>query len=372
MLPQNDASRVVSVPNRVSGRVESAAGPSSPMRRVLSDAAERAAGRLVGRSDESVAVFRDEMKHLSDIVHSVALGSADASALGASPTFSPDLVDLFRSEFLALLDEDLPKRTTAKEVIAVLSAMELMANRSDSRAATGAGPGKSSADALNGMLEIAHDMRSPLAAILLLVEPIRRGQKGPVTPIQERQLGLIYGAALGLSTLANDIIDAARGECPGAGETHPFSVSGTMQDACTVVRPIAEEKGLDLMQSYPKVDGRLGDAAAIHRVLVNLASNALKYTERGSVSVGGTELDDTRVEFWVKDTGRGIPDNVLKHLFDEFRPGPVGSRFFSAGLGLTICRRLLKTMNSKLEVETAIDHGTRFSFVLDLPLAPNS
>jgi signal transduction histidine kinase len=342
------------------------------MRRVLSAAAERAAGRLVGRSDESVAVFRDELKHLSDIVYSAAMGNKDAGALGASPTFSPDLVDLFRSEFLALLHEDLPKRTTAKEILAVLSAMESMSNRNDHRAPADASPGRASADALNGMLEIAHDMRSPLSAILLLVEPIRRGQKGPVTPIQERQLGLIYGAALGLSTLANDIIDAARGECPDAGEKHPFSVSGTMQDACAVVRPIAEEKGLELTQAYPTVDGRLGDAAAIHRVLVNLASNALKYTDRGSVSVGGTELDATRVEFWVKDTGRGIPESVLKRLFDEFRPGPVGSRFFSAGLGLTICRRLLKTMNSTLQVETAMDKGTRFSFVLDLPLATKS
>jgi signal transduction histidine kinase len=355
----------VTYPNEVSDRATGGA-LSAPMQRALTSAADRAVGRLVGRSEDSVAVFRGEMKHLADLVCSAAQGKTDVMGIGGSPTFSPELVDLLRFEFLTLLNESRPKRMTAREVLSILTAMESIASRSDHRASDSAESRPASADALNGMLEIAHDMRSPLAAILLLVEPIRRGQQGAVTPIQERQLGLIYGAALSLSTLANDIIDAARGECVGTSVQHPFSISRTIQDACAVVRPIAEEKGLEFGQVLPTVDGRLGDAAGIHRVLLNLTSNALKYTEEGSVTVGCTELDDSRVEFWVKDTGRGIPDQVVARLFDEFRPGPVGSRFFSAGLGLTICRRLLKAMDSTLRVETALEKGTRFSFVLEL------
>lgn len=228
------------------------------------------------------------------------------------------------------------------------------------------------ADALNGMLEIAHDMRSPLSAILLLVDPIRRGQHGPVNETQERQLGMVYGAALSLSTLANDIIDAARGDGAATLATHPFSVSGTIHDACAIVSPIAAEKSLDLRQVYPTVDGRIGNSAAIHRVLLNLTTNALKYTERGSVTVGCSELGDSRVEFWVKDTGRGIPSSVLDKLFDEFRPGPVGSRFYSSGLGLSICRRLVERMGGALRVETSPEQGTRFSFAIDLPVAESA
>jgi len=75
------------------------------------------------------------------------------------------------------------------------------------------------------------------------------------------------------------------------------------------------------------------------------------------------------VEFWVRDTGRGIPDNVLAMLFDGFRPGSVGIRFSSAGLGLAICRTLLEAMGSALRVETVTEGGTRFSFTIDLPMA---
>lgn len=340
---------------------------SAPVRRALRDAADQAGDRLTGRSDESVAVFRAELRHLADVVCSVAQ-HVDASAPAGSPTFSSQLVDLLRVEFLSQLNSGRPKRVTAREILSVLGAMQTVSS-AEARASGQTREQAGSPDALNGMLEIAHDMRSPLAAILLLVEPIRRGQQGPVTAVQERQLGLIYGAALSLSTLANDIIDAARGDCLAEAARHPFSISGTLEDACAVVRPIAEEKGLEFTQTYPSDDARIGDAAAIHRILINLATNALRYTERGSVAVGCTELDATRVEFWVKDTGKGIPDHVLNRLFDEFRPGPVGSRFFSAGLGLTICRRLLKTMNSVLRVETELGKGTRFAFVLDLPSA---
>jgi signal transduction histidine kinase len=75
------------------------------------------------------------------------------------------------------------------------------------------------------------------------------------------------------------------------------------------------------------------------------------------------------IEFWIEDTGRGIPDNVLAMLFDGFRPGSVGIRFSSAGLGLAICRNLLEKMGSSLLVDTAVEEGTRFSFRIELPQA---
>src|SRR4029079_17030641 len=85
--------------------------------------------------------------------------------------------------------------------------------------------------------------------------------------------------------------------------------------------------------------------------------------------IGCTEHSPTLVEFWVEDTGRGIPDSVLAMLFDGFRPGSVGLRFSSAGLGLEICRNLIEKMDSRLLVDTAVDAGTRFSFRIDIPLS---
>jgi signal transduction histidine kinase len=222
-------------------------------------------------------------------------------------------------------------------------------------------------DAVNAVVEIAHDMRSPLTSILFLVETLRRGRSGPVTTVQERQLGLIYGAALGLNTLACDVIDAVRGgQRLVDGRPIPFSIAEVILGVCDTVRPISEEKGLPITHVLPSVDGRTGYPGALGRVLLNLMTNALKYTNEGSVTIGATELSETRLSFWVSDTGQGIPANVMSMLFDGFRPSASGMRFSNAGLGLAICQDFLRSMGTTLQVESTPDTGTRFSFEIEL------
>lgn len=223
--------------------------------------------------------------------------------------------------------------------------------------------------AIDAVVEMAHDMRSPLTSILFLVDTLRRGYSGPLTSAQERQLGLIYGAALGLNTLACDVIDSVKG-ARGLfdGEPVPMSISEVIFGVCDTVRPISEEKRLPIRQTLPVVDARLGHPAALSRVLLNLISNALKYTREGSVSIGCTELDGPRVCFWVEDTGDGIPPHVLEQLFESFRPSGAAVRFSNAGLGLAICQHFLTTLGTRLEVKTSPDTGTRFFFELDLPV----
>ena len=224
-----------------------------------------------------------------------------------------------------------------------------------------------SEDAVKAVVEIAHDMRSPLSSILFLVDTLRRGQSGPVTPVQERQLGLIYGAALGLNTLACDVIDAVRGgQRLVDGNPVPFSLAEVILGVCHTVQPISEEKGLPITYSLDAMDGRIGYPGAIGRVLLNLMTNALKYTVEGSVSIGCRDADAKRVSFWVQDTGEGIPPHVMDMLFDGFRPSASGMRFSNAGLGLAICQNFLAAMGSKLEVQSSKESGTRFSFELEL------
>jgi signal transduction histidine kinase len=227
-----------------------------------------------------------------------------------------------------------------------------------------------SEDAVNAVVEIAHDMRSPLTSILFLVDTLQRGQSGPVTAVQERQLRLIYGAALGLNALAFDVIDAVRGgQRLVDGRPVPFSVAEVMLAVCDTVRPISEEKRIPITRVLPPVDGRLGYPAALSRVLLNLLANALKYTHEGSVVIGCSEVRDHRVAFWVQDTGQGIPPHVMAMLFDGFRPTSSGMRFSNAGLGLAICQNFLHAMGTTLEVQSSENLGTRFSFELDLPTA---
>ena len=192
----------------------------------------------------------------------------------------------------------------------------------------------------------------------------RHRHSGAGTPARPR---LWRGA--GTSTLASDVVDAINGDRLVDGLRTPFSITEVLLGVCAIVRPLAEEKNLVLNTTFPQIDGRLGYPSALSRVLLNLTTNALRYTERGSVAVGATEHSPTLIEFWIEDTGRGIPDNVLAMLFDGFRPGSVGIRFSSAGLGLAICRNLLEKMGSSLLVDTAVEEGTRFSFRIELPQA---
>jgi two-component system, sensor histidine kinase len=342
---------------------------SSPVVRALRAAARKASEKLVADNVENAESLGVDLTVLAETVYAMALDTKTQPIAPTEVVFSRALIDALRTEFVARLDKDKTRRIQAREIVAVLSALEELTTIAEAPHANGFVAKLEGSDASNAVLEIAHDMRSPLSAILFLVETLRGGQSGPVTPVQERQLGLVYGAALGLSGLANDIMEATRGNLLTDAEAKPFSLAATIQDVSTIVAPVAEEKKLDLTETYPKTDVRIGHATALHRVLLNLTNNALKYTNRGSVSVGATDLDGNRVEFWVEDTGRGIPDHVIAMLFTEFRPGASGMRFSSAGLGLVICRSLLAKMNSTLRVDTAHEQGTRFSFILELPPA---
>jgi signal transduction histidine kinase len=226
---------------------------------------------------------------------------------------------------------------------------------------------------LDLLVEVAHDLRSPLSSILFLAETIRKGQSGPVAPEQERQLGLIYSAAFGLSAMSSDVIELVRGADRLTDvEPVPFSVSDVMNGVRDIVLPIAEEKKLDLRLAPPDADFRLGHPGALNRVLLNLTTNALKFTAEGFVEIAAKQRTRTRLDFSVRDTGRGIPPDVMSCLFETFRRRrSVGDySFSSAGLGLSISRRLIRGLGGDLVVDTELGKGTRFRFELDLPVAP--
>jgi signal transduction histidine kinase len=227
-------------------------------------------------------------------------------------------------------------------------------------------------DGIQILADVAHDLRSPLTSILFLAEALQRGQSGPVNDVQRRQLGLIYTAALGLNSVASDIIDVSRSEQFVEPSPIPFSVAAALEAVHDIVRPMAEEKQLALRMQPPSMDQRLGHPVALSRVLLNLTTNALKFTDQGYVEVSAQDLETNRIEFGVRDSGRGIDPATVATLFDPMRKvtGRAGRLFSQTGLGLSICRKLVEAMGSELRVETRVGWGTRFSFVLGLPLCP--
>jgi len=234
----------------------------------------------------------------------------------------------------------------------------------------------SGADGLALLMDVAHDLRSPLTSILVLAETLQRGQSGQVNDVQRRQLGLIYTAALGLSSVASDIIEFTQGgDQLVEQEPSAFSVTAMLESVRDIVRPIAEEKHLTVRLLAPTNDQRTGHPVALSRILLNLTTNALKFTDQGYVEIVAQELDQgaaggSRIEFAVRDSGRGIPPDKVTTLFQPLRKesGRRGQLFSQTGLGLTICRKLATALKSELKVESRIGWGTRFFFELDLPL----
>ena len=226
--------------------------------------------------------------------------------------------------------------------------------------------------ALRLLAEVAHDIRSPLTSILFLVERMHRGQAGPITPEQERHLALVYTATFELNMLVNDLTELAhRG---GSGllrrERTCFSIDDMLGSVRDLVQPVAEERRLELKIEKSASDLRFGHPEALTRVLLNLVTNAFRVTTCGSVTIQAADRPRACVEFSVCDEGPGLSSEAMMRLFEPF--GAQGRKrrgVSSAGLGLAICRRLVRAMGSDLTVESTIGVGTRFFFQLRLPRA---
>lgn len=353
------------------------------------ESAVTAGGDLVSALDHAVERARrawpetgPEGRHLTEEVdgHCVLLQAALHQALaGREPDFAEitrpplarQLLGIARGYLIQEL-EALPGPPPGDQLLRVFRAMERVGHALDPQWAQHFADSLSGPNGLELVVEVAHDIRSPLTSILFLAETLQRARSGPVNEIQERQLGLIYSAAFGLSAMASDVIELARGGDRLVDlDPIPFSVTDILESVRDIVLPIAEEKGLAVRLTPPGSDFRIGHPVALSRVLLNLTTNALKFTDEGYVEMVAHQTTRTGIEFSVRDTGRGIPQDAMTTLFQPFRRRLKDGdyKFSGAGLGLSICRKLVQAMGSDLQVETAPNAGTRFYFELDLPQA---
>lgn len=358
--------------------------PMGPIRtvceRIMKAWIDGTSGWMAGPDEVSEALAR--------IIQSVQnIRSGEASTGLEHPPTRPmldhRLCDLIRTELLrdwrsrnpeppggSNPDSADPSSESAEEFLRTLAALEayralLRPGESEELASRLAEP-----DAFELVVELAHDLRSPLNSILFLSEVLRSGHSGPVSDHQWKQLGLIYSASLGMVSVVSDVVELA-GEARGNAddEPEPFSIGSVFENVERLVVPMAEEKGVTLEFRLPDYDRCLGHPAALGRVLLNLTTNALKFTDEGWVKVSADKVGRALIEFSVEDTGRGMNARDRERLFQPFRKSANRSGYFfsGSGLGLSIARRLLATMDSEIVVESERGMGSRLSFRVELP-----
>jgi len=346
---------------------------AKPLREALRRAADRVAA-APGAVEQGTHAddLRFQLEALQAAIAQAAAGESPLLERAAPAVPVQKVLNLLRAALVSELSA-LRESVPASDLLSLFTAIENVQVALDRDEAHRFASRLSGAGGLELIVEVAHDLRSPLASILFLAETLRKAQSGAVNPVQERQLGLIYSAAFGLSAMASDVIELARGGDRLVDTAPvPFSVADLMRSVRDIVLPMAEEKGLTVNLTTPDADFRLGHPGALNRVLLNLTTNALKFTSEGQVELSAKQLSRTRLAFSVQDTGRGIPPEVMSCLFETFRRRRNAGEytFSSAGLGLSICRKLVAAMGGALQVDTSAAEGTRFSFELDLAVAP--
>ena len=228
------------------------------------------------------------------------------------------------------------------------------------------------ADKADLLAMLSHDIRNPLNALMGNVFMLERSN---LAEEHMRRLRVLRNSAENMLALLNRVLELSRAESSAFALTESsFRLEPLVREAAGAFAARAEEKGLRLdVTVAPDVpDMVIGDPVALRQILSNFVGNAIKFTERGGVSVSVRVLepatDAVTLKFMVIDTGIGIPADRVERIFDEFTQGSAdpAARYGGTGLGLAIARKLLALYGSSIQVESALGEGSAFSFSLRL------
>ena len=223
---------------------------------------------------------------------------------------------------------------------------------------------------------MSHELRTPMNAIIGMTYMLRRNTKDPS---QIDKLGKIDNAANHLLQLLNDILDLSKIDADKMTlEQTAFTIGGLTDDLNNLLAPRAESARLRFILD---IDARLkalqlvGDPLRLQQILLNLAGNAIKFTERGEVRVVARIAEDGAesllIELSVRDTGIGITPEAVERIFNPFEQadGSTTRKYGGTGLGLPICQRLVRLMGGDIKVVSTPGSGSVFTFAIRLPVA---
>ncbi len=214
---------------------------------------------------------------------------------------------------------------------------------------------------------MSHELRTPLNAIMGLSQLLQQEVVGSMNEKQKEYIDCIYGSGVHLLSLINDILDLSKIEA-GKEELslQPSQVEDLCNYAISTVRERAEEKGLELTCSIDqKADTCIADERRIKQMLLNLLTNAIKFTSKGKVSLQVTKLPQG-IAFRVCDTGIGIEPHKFKYLFEPFKQldSRLNRQYEGTGLGLALTRKLARLHGGDVTVESNLKKGSRFTLFI--------
>jgi signal transduction histidine kinase/DNA-binding response OmpR family regulator len=216
---------------------------------------------------------------------------------------------------------------------------------------------------------MSHELRTPLNSVIALSNVLTRRLAGKVPEEEFSYIGVIERNGKQLLMLINDILDLSRIEA-GREEirVRTFNVNNLIREVVEMIKPQANQKNIVLQcvieESLPDIRS---DFDKCRHILQNIVANSVKFTEEGQVEIRA-RADDDSIHIDIKDTGIGIKEEFLSHIFEEFRQadGSNSRKYGGTGLGLAIAKKYADILGGNIEVESTYGQGSRFSLILPL------
>ncbi len=217
---------------------------------------------------------------------------------------------------------------------------------------------------------MSHEIRTPMNAIIGFTKVVLKTE---LSAKQKEYLTAIKMSGDALIVLINDILDLAKVDAGKMTfEQTPFKMSASISSMLHLFETKIQEKNLVLVKEYDNriPDVLVGDPVRLHQIILNLVSNAVKFTTEGKITVSvrllEEEEDKVIIEFAVTDTGIGISESKIENIFENFQQATSGtSRLYGGtGLGLAIVKQLVESQGGNVQVQSKINEGSTFSFIL--------
>lgn len=225
---------------------------------------------------------------------------------------------------------------------------------------------------------MSHELRTPLNAIIGFSRVLLEGIKGEINEQQKKSLSNIEKSGKHLLDIVNDVLDIANLDSGKVSiETVLFDFHGLIENIFNSLSPLAEKKGLDLRIEYPPgmPSQIIGDIQHLWMIITNITNNAIKFTPEGHVSIKVESVDKTEKDVLlrvsVEDSGIGIPEEKVDHIFDKFTQvdSSLSRHYEGTGLGLALSKQLVELMGGTIGVSSKLGTGSTFWFTLRLSLS---